>query len=393
MVELVSRAAEGVDNFEKGAVGSNGYGFVFRNYDCGLPYVISIGSSKVFGAGSMRDFVKKVTKDLDKIESIEEFDNYLEYDKVYDMLLVGSVKTLVPTLEFGGHEQLFDVWMFVKTPEGRMFPATLYYGASGMSIGGWCSLKSIQKFYKEVNKEFTGPSDWDKDNMDETYFPKDLMDVINSSPFEFTHEEQNLFLDALEFALKKVPVSDFWGVYHHDEGSTHMGVSFGEPYMERLDWYAEYPEYEKKIEPYLNKKFIDAGGYPFIIRETPERKIYVIDELHKSKYNWFEDSRGAYRHILRHKVESVDIQIPRSLAKEMLIPMLKEGYTFYSRYITCLLLDQFGFSNEYFDEIRKKKKEEEKKWRDPNEKSKCPYCGKEFIRLGRHKRTCKERYA
>ncbi len=70
LIKLIDKAAEGIDDFEKGAVGSNGYGFVFRNYDSNLSYVTLIGSSKICGAGSMRNFINNFKKN--SIETIEE---------------------------------------------------------------------------------------------------------------------------------------------------------------------------------------------------------------------------------------------------------------------------------------------------------------------------------
>jgi len=125
----------------------------------------------------------------------------MERQEEIDLLLAGSLKTLIPKLQFGGDETFFNIWMFVKTPDGKTFPGTFYYGASGPSVGGWMR-----------------------------YIPSSKC-PFNFSPFDFKKEELNLFLDALEFALKKIPVSDFEGIYRHDLGNSHMGIIDGKPFI------------------------------------------------------------------------------------------------------------------------------------------------------------------
>ena len=228
LILRVSETSEGKDNIEKGAVGSNDYGFVFKDLDSDIPYVTFRGSSKAFGAGSHRDFVDNFRK-LRKLRKIQSFDELYTISPEFDLLLAGSVKTLVPSLKFGGIEELFDVWMFVKTPEGMMFPARFYYAQSGPSIAGWGRKDSRTGRYFD---SYTG----------ENVFPKDFEELINFSPFQFTNFEKNLFLDALEFVLNKVPVSDFWGVKSHDLGNALMGVRKGKPFTRELGYFERDPE-------------------------------------------------------------------------------------------------------------------------------------------------------
>ena len=89
--------------------------------------------------------------------------------------------------------------MFVLTPEGLFFPANFYYGASGTALGGWM-LKRYQKF------------------------PKETYDEFNFSPFDLDKDGLTGLIEAHMFALKKVPVSDFCGIYKHDLGNTLMCV-------------------------------------------------------------------------------------------------------------------------------------------------------------------------
>lgn len=288
IISLVSEAAKGKDYFEKGAVGSNGFGFVFKDLDSDIPYVTFKGSSKVFGAGSHRNVTKNFRK-LVKLGELKNFNDLHDIDPNYDLLLAGSVKKLLPTIKFGGYEELFDVWMFVKTPEGKMFPATFYYAQSGLSIGGWGRKDSRTGRYFD---SYTG----------ENVFPEDFEDLINFSPFKFSDFEKNLFLDALEFALDKVPVSDFWGVFNHDLGNTLMGVSKGKPFTRELGDFEIDLEADKQIEPLLGKIYESAAGEPFTAYLIHGRKIYVIDFGFNSKFVslydlWFGDAKKTINRI------------------------------------------------------------------------------------------------
>jgi hypothetical protein len=259
LVKLVSETANGKDDFHKGAVGTNGYGFIFKDLNAKLPYVKFMGSSKVFCAGAYKNFMKKFEKILEK----KSLFDLVDYDEKYDLLFVGSVKTLVPMLQFGGYEELFDVWMFVKTPDGKLFPARFYWGQSGISIAGW-NLK--------LTDHISGKS----------IFPKDFERIVNFTPFNFSDDEREEFLEALELALYKVPISDFWGVFNHDAGNSLMGVQRGESYwselgnIRRLD---NTEKYEKELEPLLDKVLRDEDGNAFTIKLLPGRKIYAIDRF------------------------------------------------------------------------------------------------------------------
>ncbi len=128
--------------------------------------------------------------------------------------------------------------MFVRTPEDRMFPAILYWGQSGLSIGGWSKIGVILLIKEQ------GPLD-------------DLSEIINSSPFQLTEDETGCFLDALEFALKKVPPSDFWGIYNHDLGNRFLGLRKGAPCNQEIGYFERDLEAEKELEPLLGKEFLD----------------------------------------------------------------------------------------------------------------------------------------
>jgi len=133
LIQLVSSAVAGKNDLEKGAIGYQNYGFFFADpMKSDFPFVFGQASNKIYGAGSFAklhfDLVSGAFHKKGKLPEI---------DFRYDVLLGGSIKTLVPTLTLGGYETFFYAWMFVKTPDGKQFPATYYHGASGTSIGGW----------------------------------------------------------------------------------------------------------------------------------------------------------------------------------------------------------------------------------------------------------------
>ena len=210
---LVNIAADESANLEKAAIGFCGYGFVFKDVRYSNdPYVFTSDSRKLAAIGAYRDLIKKWDKNHDQIRHIDEL---MRYDERYDCFFAASLKTLIPTLEFGGDEVLFDVWMFVKTPEGKQFPATFYFGPSGTSLGGWDSYK---------------------DSDDKNIFPPDFMSIINCSPFDFSKDKMKGLVEALECAFRRVPISDFYGIYQHDLGNALMGVKIGIPFIIELGY-------------------------------------------------------------------------------------------------------------------------------------------------------------
>jgi len=266
---LVSEASNGKDNFVKGAIGFNGYGFVFKSLDSHLSYVTYLGSSGAFGTGAYRDITKKFKK-----FQVLDPEILFNYDEKYDLLLAGSLKTLVPELQFGGYEILFDVWMFVKTPNGEQFPARFYYGSFGTQIAGW-------------------QPDYIDDDTGEKLFPEKFETIINSSPFSMDDNQKNLFLDALEFALKKVPISDFWGVFNHDLGNRFMGVKHGRPFIKELGDFKRDTKAKKKIKRFIGKDLITKDGLNVNVLHLP-RNIYVID----FKFDqWFGEAKKILEYL------------------------------------------------------------------------------------------------
>lgn len=209
LLRLLAGSIEDKVLYEKSVIHFQNYSFLIRD-----PYInprdsyIHVKfSSKFSSAGIWRKIIRDSIGNLDKVKSLDELN--LE-DTIQDFLYGGSLKTLLPTLKFGGHETLFEVWLFVRTPEGYMFPATFYYGQSGTSLAGWRI---------HVLKEI---------------FPLEFCSLINFSPFSFKSNELNAFIEALELSLKMVPISDYFGIYESDKGNCLMGVKDNRPYMVNL---------------------------------------------------------------------------------------------------------------------------------------------------------------
>lgn len=197
ILNLAERAAQGFDNFKNGLVGYNGYGFVLR--DLSFPL-----SRKLCNFGSMGKFA------LDLENGKLKGQTFQDYNIFRDILIVGSIKSLIPSLILGGDEILFNAWMFVITSDGKAFPASLYYGSTRLAIGGWK----------------LGSHDWfDVDSR----IPEELNRIINCDPFRFSSKIKRKLVDSFEQALKKVPPSDFSAIFEHDLGFRLMGISDGKP--------------------------------------------------------------------------------------------------------------------------------------------------------------------
>lgn len=242
LLDLVKRVAGGEDDLKEAAIGFHGYGFIFKDLrDSNESYVITSQSAKVCEMGAYRDLLKRW---FSKHDRIQDLDNLVLYNEKYDCLYFGALKTLLPKLKFGGEEVLFYLWIFVKTPSGKQFPATFYFGPSGTALGGWHSQK-----YDKI-------------------FPKDFTQAINGSPFNLSQDEREGLIEALECALKMIPVSDFYGIYHHDLGNALMGVKAGVPFILELGY--EYDEID--IEFYLGEVEYYKDRFDEVYKELGLRK-------------------------------------------------------------------------------------------------------------------------
>lgn len=267
LLRLVSEAADGKDNFKEGAIGFNGYGFVFKKLDylSKDSFVIGDGSSKLCSVGAFKDVYKKFVERQGPLKSPRDL---LNYDSKNDLYFGGALRTLIPDMEFGGYESLYHVWMFVKTPQGQMFPTTFYYGRSGTSVGGWSPDYRVFLFAEERR------------------LPKEFEAIVNFTPFDFSHTELEEFIEALELALDKVPISDFKGVYKHDLGKELMGIRSGKPFEKHLK------DERKKIETWsysilgsdeasrLNSDFLDIKIDHLTPEESKKYPISIPENMH-----------------------------------------------------------------------------------------------------------------
>lgn len=166
----MSKAAVVNDCINERAVGSERYGFVFKDIDYIDQHIGYFASGVVCRLGKTREIMKDYDR---KINVIENLDSYNEH---YDIIMAGSLKTLVPTIKFGGgYEYLFEVWMLVRTPDNKWFPGTVYYGASGLSVGGW---------------DIGVASHFKIDNSRAKKVPSALKSQINYNPQKFTRDEK-----------------------------------------------------------------------------------------------------------------------------------------------------------------------------------------------------------
>ena len=99
--------------------------------------------------------------------------------------------------------------MIINTPYGKLFPATLFWRKGALVLGG---------MKKELFHSFQGFKDLE------------FVDI------DFTDDETEELVEALELALHKVSFSDFKGVYWNDEfGAMRMGIDSGVPYIEDIE--------------------------------------------------------------------------------------------------------------------------------------------------------------
>jgi hypothetical protein len=144
-----------------------------------------------------RNFVENSESDVSK--TISE----LKSEEIEDIVISSRIKTLVPSVEYGGYEILFEILIFILTPSQNFFPLTLYYGASGMALGG---------FDRDFN-----------------------LNLFNFNPFQMKNADFNMLINALLLALHKVPTSDFYGIYRHDLGNSLIGLKGKRPIQMELD--------------------------------------------------------------------------------------------------------------------------------------------------------------
>jgi len=139
---------------------------------------------------------------------IISLDKILNYDIRLNISIMSALKTLIPSLKFGGDELFFQTIIFVDMPENKYFPITLYYGSSGLTVGGW---KDYGKFSEQLSRK------------------------INHSIFNLTNDDLQVLIIKLDKSLKEVPLSDFEGQFTHDFGTTVIGYKNGNLIYEEIE--------------------------------------------------------------------------------------------------------------------------------------------------------------
>ncbi len=199
IASLVASAANGVDNIQEGAVGSNGYGFLFIDKEVllkvlpnGIKYC---GGGRIYPLGSMKDFAI----DLETHEKVDL--NYYFSDEEghhQDIELISRLKTVAPDMRFTDPREvdsMFSIFVFVRSPEGKMFPARLYYGPTRLALGRW-----------------------DFKRIDNSKPAMEFEELVNFYPSKLLIEEKRELVIALELALMKLHKSEFMGILCHDFG-------------------------------------------------------------------------------------------------------------------------------------------------------------------------------
>ena len=104
IIKLATEAAEGCDNLKEGAVGSNGYGFVFKDFDThqNEPFIVPYGSSKFCGAGTHRNFIKnlRIYKNLDVVSDLFRYDIVKnEYSNILERIEDHTIRAFASILK------------------------------------------------------------------------------------------------------------------------------------------------------------------------------------------------------------------------------------------------------------------------------------------------------
>jgi hypothetical protein len=188
---LLLEASEGKDNINRGCVGSSGFGFRFIDKKEAKSLLL-LATSQLRCLRDPQEFIRDIES------SNKNISDYLLKSEREAIKLAGAVKTLAPSVEYGGFELLFEVFVLTRTPENHFFPLIFYYGASGLALGGF--------------------------NIDSWEDRETLGIPFNYNPFKYNDQDLEALAEALHLALLKIPTSDFYGVYKHDFGNTLMGL-------------------------------------------------------------------------------------------------------------------------------------------------------------------------
>ncbi len=297
---LGKQAAGGKDNLTEGAVGFAGFGFVFWD----LSHIAEIFSleytSGICRLGTTRELLKAWDNG-----NLRKHDNILDYsyDQAQDLYYVGAIKTLVPSLKFGGDELLFEVGMLVNTPKGEIFPATFYWGVGGLTIGGW-KQDPLRNFIMLQN----------------------IGQTIKFNPIKFTNDDIEKLTEAIQLALQKVPITDFEGVYWGDLGRFRMGIKSNSPFITQIpvDEDIDYAliHYEGEFERIMANS------------TTSEDQKYFLDKM-----------KSLAAHASLDKAREIFIESDRILINRCyneLVDFAKEQYSRFAYQALAIFLMEHG---------------------------------------------------
>ncbi|MHA1375821.1 MAG: hypothetical protein ACTSR7_16190 [Promethearchaeota archaeon] len=206
----------------KEQIESNGYYFYFCNKTLSLKDMAHFSISKICSIGASKEIIKN--------DTLLETESFLGYGFEDDLLFIGALKTLIPSISLGGFENIFNVSFFVTTPLDKVYLFLFYFGASGLVLGGY---------------EFE----------DCVYASTSL-----SNSFNLSNDEISEIIEALEILLMKTSKSNFTTIYENDLGKWRVGVDSGQPFMIEM-MNTHIPEMKFFRIPYESHKIEKRSEY------------------------------------------------------------------------------------------------------------------------------------
>jgi len=166
------------------------------------------------------------------------------------------------------------------TPEKKIFPITFdHHQRLGLFLHGWVPEYTLRSI------------------VDNPRYPKELVELANTSPQKLTFKEKIKLSDAFELALRKVPVLDFYCLYETHEYSNYIfsGVYEGAPFRVNIgtqwdnstEWFL-WNTYKLHLNMEDVKMKIRDLGFGHIIKDIP-----VSDPFTGHVYNYKEDSTSS----------------------------------------------------------------------------------------------------
>jgi len=207
--DVIDFLQNGKDKISDCTSNFNDYKFLFKDIR-DLPELYDLIFSGVIPVGSVLD-MKLNIRDIENNDFLSSIEN--------DLLLISSIKTLVPTLEFSTgneiDESLFEVIVFIQTPDEKRLLTTLHYRKNALWLSG-CRFER------------------DADSVDKEEVEK-YMKFFNTNPFQLPKGELTDISKAMELSLSKIRGSDFEGVIFDDWGTWKMGVFLEHAYIKEIN--------------------------------------------------------------------------------------------------------------------------------------------------------------